>query len=426
MKSQTANKKFFLWFAFFAAIYIFTFSGCIAPDAIIENNPEITAFNLMKDTTAQKVDTVEPDSGFYSAAADFSIKLFKETLSESGNTIISPVSALLALAMAANGADGDTLSQMENVLGGGITIDVLNKYLYSFVKSLPGGPKEKLGISNSIWFREKRFDPYKDFLQANADYYGADAYAAPFDSQTVRDINTWINKATDGLIKKMLEDIPEDAVMYLINTILFDAEWAHNYEEGSVRKGVFSGYNKQNRSADFMHSSENRYITGKGVKGFIKPYYGSHYSFAAILPDEGIDILKYAMELTGCEFFQLIVNARNEQITTAIPKFNYVYEVIMNDALKAMGMEDAFSDFRANFLRMGSSRGNLFISLVKHKANITVNERGTQAGAATVIEVSDRSFLPGPEVILNRPFIFAIIDNSSNIPLFIGAVLSVN
>ena len=413
----------------FSFVLAFGFIGC---NGNIEDNlPKIQASNLMHGITAQTVNTVALDEQFRNAAANFSLNLFRNTISDSGNSLISPASVLIALAMAANGADGNTLSQMEQVIGGGMPIAQLNAYFYSFVKNLTSHPKEKISISNSIWFRELGFTPNRDFLQTNANYFNADAFAAPFNNQTVNDINTWINKATDGLIKEMLKSIPQDppAVLYLINTILFDAEWANIYEKRSVRNGEFTNYDNQKQTVKFMHSYEYLYIQGNGATGFIKPYHSGRYSFAAILPDKGVDIFDYIAELSGEEYFNLIGNANRERVITALPKFKYEYDVLMNDALEAMGMEEAFSEETANLSRMGNwVYGALWISRVLHKANIAVDERGTKAGAATVIEpVGPTSGPPtSPHyVTLDRPFVYAIIDNETNLPLFIGSLLSI-
>jgi len=411
----------------FSILLSFAVIGCNAnttDNPPRNQSPEILASNLMDGITAQKINTVALDSQFLSAAADFSLDLFRATISNSDNSLISPTSVLLALAITANGAKGNTLSQMEQVIGNGIIMADLNVYLYTFVKNLTSQPKSLINISNSIWFRELGFTPNRDFLQTNANYYGADAYAAPFDDQTVNDINTWINNATDGLIDKMLESIPDDAIMYLINTILFEAEWARIYNKNNVHNGIFTNYNNQPQTAEFMFSRENLlFIQGNNATGFIKPYHGGRYSFAAFLPDEDINIFDFIAGLSGEEFLSLIGNAHIIDLMPALPKFNYDFEVSLNETLKAMGMVDAFCEETADLSNIGSAWGNLFISNVKHKATITVDERGTKAGAATVIEVGAGS---APlSIRLDRPFAYAIIDNETNLPLFIGSVLSI-
>ena len=426
---RIARKQIFAWFIVFA-MGVFCLLACASDDpaAILPGSPpEIPAYNLMQGITAGDVKGAIPDDKFINATADFSLNLFKKTFSKKNNCLISPASVLLALAMTANGANGNTLTQMTQVLGTGIPIAELNKYFYSFVKGLDSRDKSFLNISNSIWFRENGFIPKREFLQTNADYYNADAFAAPFNEQTVLDINNWINQATNGLVKKMLDSIPPDAVMYLINTVFFDAEWASKYEERNIRNGQFTNINRQVQTAQFMHSTEYKFIRGKGASGFIKPYFYDRYSFVAILPDAGIDIFDFAASLSGEEFLNLVKTAKTARVGAAMPKFDYDFEITMNDALKSMGIQDAFDENNADLLRLGSARGNLFISYVKHKAKITVDESGTKAGAGTVVEIMTRSAEPGADysVILDCPFIYAIIDNATNLPLFIGAFLSV-
>ena len=419
-------KKLTFGFIFTMAIFGLVFLGCNS-EIDTEGKEKIQASDLMQGINSQQVNAVALNDKFRAAAADFSLDLFRAALSKTENSLISPTSVLLALAMAANGADGDTLSQMEQVIGGGMPIAELNDYLYSFVKGLASRPKELLSISNSIWFRENGFTPNIDFLQTNADYFGADAFAAPFDDQTVKDINLWINDATDGLIEKMLDKISADEILYLINTVLFDAEWVQIYKEKDVRNGEFTSHDNQKQTAKFMHSAENLFIQGDNATGFLKPYHGNNYSFAAILPDEGIDINSYLDTLSGEAFLNLIGSAQPARVKAALPKFDYDYEVTMNDALKGMGMQDAFDENRADLSLMGKALGNIFISYVKHKATITVDERGTKAGAVTVILVEPTSAAPGYDhtVILDRPFIYAIIDNASNLPIFIGTLYTV-
>ena len=427
MRAIIRSRKLIFVFTLIFTMSIFgvMFLGCDSTD-LMDPPKKIQTPDLMQGIKARPVNAVTLDDRFCGAAADFSLNLFRATLSDNENSLISPTSVLLALAMTANGADGNTLSQMEQVIGGGMPIASLNAYLYSFVKGLTSKPKELLNISNSIWFRENGFTPNRAFLQKNADYFGADAFAAPFDEQTVLDINNWISEATDGLIDKMLDDIPGDAVIYLINTVLFDAEWAKIYNEGSIRDGEFTGINNQAQIAEFMYSTENLFIQGNGATGFIKPYYDNHYSFAAILPDEDIDIHDYVAALSGEAFLNLIKSAQPAHVMAALPKFDYEYAVTMNGALMALGMQDAFSEFAADLSLMGSAWGNLFISGVDHKATITVDERGTKAGAVTMIGVGATGGLNNDHiVILDRPFVYAIIDNATNLPVFIGTLLSV-
>ena len=406
----------------FMAVALLLFSGC---------GLRIEAEDLMRGITPRPVTAVALEgSSFIDSAASFSVDLFRESFAEDENSLISPVSVLLALAMTANGAKNTTLSQMEAVLGGGLEIQELNRYLYSFVNGLHSEKKSRLEIANSIWFRENDFTVNRDFLQTNADYFGADAYSAPFNDRTVRDINNWVKRNTDKMIDSIIDRIPPEAVMYLINTVLFDAEWARIYERSDIRSGQFTAFDGARQTVEFMNSNESRFIQDDNAVGFIKPYHGNHYSFAALLPDENVSIHDYVASLTGERLIRAVNNAQTASVWASLPKFEYDFELSMNDALKALGMVDAFCEEDADLTgigRAGWGNGNLFINNVQHKTFISVNERGTRAGAVTSVEINGPTSVPEfVYVILDRPFLYAIIDNATGLPVFMGTVISMH
>jgi serpin B len=385
------------------------------------------AADIMKGISSSKVSGKPVDYIFVTSMADFSIELFKKSITAKENSLISPLSVILALAMTANGADGETLTQMEQKLGGDIKLDTLNEYLYSYVQGLPSEERSTLHIANSIWFRdeERRLYIEPNFLQNNADYYGSAAYKAVFDDHTVEDINNWAKKNTDGVIDRILGEIEKEHMLFIINAITFDAEWEDMYNEWNIDKGDFIDINGEKTNIDFMHSSEYQYIDDGMATGFIKPY-ASGYSFAAILTSKGVSIEAYIDTLTGAGFLDMIKRARknNIKIETYTPKFKYEYEVKMSNALAVLGMPDAFIDAKADFSRMGTSpEGNLHISEVLHKTFISVDERGAKAGAATSDIIVWKN-APAATIRLDRPFLYAIIDNATNLPVFIGTVMT--
>ena len=362
------------------------------------------------------------------AVTDFAIRLFKESMADGENTLISPLSVLVALSMTANGADNETLSQMEAVLG--MPIDQLNTWISTYMANLPEEEKYKLSLANSIWFTDdERFTVNQDFLQTNADYYGADIYRAPFDDDTCKDINKWVKDNTDGLIKNILDQIPKEAVMYLINALAFDAEWQDIYFESQVREGEFTTENGEKRNVDMMYSEENKYLEDKHATGFIKYYKDRKYAFAALLPKEGTTVSEYIASLDGEHLNDLLTNAKSAFVNTSIPKFETEYDVEMSAVLSGMGMPDAFSGSTADFSKLGhSTAGNIFINRVLHKTFISVDERGTKAGAATVVEMNDECALiieDPKQVFLDRPFVYMLIDCETNLPFFIGTMMDV-
>ena len=387
---------------------------------------KVQADDLMKDITPGKVSGRAADDAFKSGAADFAVRLFQNTREGEKNSLISPLSVMLALSMTANGAKGETLAQMEALLGGDIPIDELNEYLHAYVGSLPSSEKAKLTLANSIWFKDSGFTVEEDFLQRNADYYGAAAYKSAFDEKTLRDINNWVKENTDGVIDKILDQMDSYAVMYLVNAVLFDAEWQNIYHKHEVRDGTFTTIDGIKRTVSMMYSDENFYLDDGRATGFLKPYKNG-YSFAALLPNEGIALDDYIASLTGGGFLNTVKNAREVPVEVAIPKFSYDYDIEMIGTLKALGMTVPFDAELADFSGLGRSPdGNIYICRVLHKAYIAVDEKGTKAGAATAVETAKAAeMLSEYAVTLDRPFVYAIIDDAAGLPIFIGAVTDI-
>jgi len=400
-------------------IMVFTFTGC-------SQKASADGDDLMKDIrpgSAETIDAyIEEDN---IVAMDFSLELFKMNLL-CQNTLISPVSVLSALGMTANGARENTLAEMEAVFG--LPREKINQLMNLYMRNLPDEDKLKVSMANSIWFREGgRIEVNKEFLQTNANYYDAGIYRSPFDESTLKAINDWVEKETDGMIVDILDQIPDEAVMYLINALSFDAEWQNIYNENSIREDIFTADDGTIQRADMMYSEEHLYIEDDGAKGFIKDYAGGKYAFVAMLPPEDLHLSAYIAGLTGEKLQSLIKNAQTIEVNTMMPKFTTEYSVEMSDILKSMGMVDAFDEHKADLKDLGTAEGNLYISRVIHKTKIEVDEKGTKAGAATVVEVSEESAaIEDPKTVyLDRPFLYLIVDKESNLPLFMGTTLFV-
>ncbi len=396
----------------------FNLSGCTT---------KVGATNLMQNVTPRNVTiptySYSPDA----TITDFAVRLFKESAQSDKNTLISPLSVLYALAMTANGAENETLAQIEDVIG--IKLDMLNPYLYDYMKNLPQDKKYKLKLANSIWFSDaERFTVNQDFLQTNADYYGADIFKAPFNDQTKKDINNWVSQKTDKMIPEILDRIPVEAVMYLVNALAFEAEWAEPYQKEQVKDGTFFKLDGTKQNAEFMYSTESFYLEDDNAKGFLKYYADGNYAFVAMLPNENISIENYVASLDGKAIYSLLLKPQPATVRAAIPKFETEYSTEMCQTLSNMGITAAFDTANADFKKLGTSTdGNIYISRVLHKTVISVGEKGTKAGAATVIEASDKMAAPNEpkQVYLDRPFVYMLIDCSNKIPFFIGALTDV-
>ena len=395
-------------------------SGC-------QSNQSYETSDLMNGVKAASHETVKADDTFKSAYDNFTAELLKKCFDGKSNTLISPLSVSTALTMTANGANGQTKDEMEKVLGNGITLDELNKYLSSFNDSLTSGEDFKLKNANSIWFRdqENRLTVEKKFLQTNADYFGAAVYKRAFDNATCEEINNWVSDNTDGMIDNILDNVPDEAIMYLVNAVCFDAEWENIYKESDIADDKFTNSEDKLMNVTMMCSDESTYLESDGCKGFIKEYKGGKYSFAAILPDG--DIESFVSSLSGEKLGRILGSADTYAVETKLPKFGYEYSSGLNDALSSLGMPTAFDNDNADFSGIGkSTNGNISIGKVIHKTKIEVNEKGTKAGAAALVEMVD-SCAPIYEksVILNRPFMYMILDNETMLPLFAGVYTGV-
>lgn len=401
------------------------------PSNVTSVNSQITDLTdhvAAKDNSADTdIETLQTDTV---AVTDFSLRLFNQSAKGGENTLISPLSVLYALGMTANGADEDTLAQMEEVFG--MSRQALNSYLYAYGQSLPRGDKCKLSLANSIWINNNIGPSVQEgFLQSTARWYGSQVYQAPFDESTLNEINGWVNENTDGMIPNILDEIPSDAILYLINALAFDAEWKTIYKESEIRDNIFTTADGTEQAVEMMYSDEELYLEDEHAVGFVKYYNSEDFAFVALLPEEGISVTDYMSSLTGERLQQLLSNPRKVEVHAAIPKFECEYDVEMSDILTSMGMKNAFDPDTADFSSMGSTEDlTFFISRVLHKTFITVDEKGTKAGAATAVEIRSTGALISIDektVYLDRPFVYMLIDcRQDNLPIFIGTLEHVN
>lgn len=401
---------------------------------VLENRPvTVEAVDLMKGIQPQQVEALADLSANNSEVTDFGIRLFQATMKEGENTLLSPLSVISALAMTANGAEGETLAQMEEVLG--LTTEELNTYMYTYMSQLPESENYQLKLANSIWFTDaETFQVERDFLQTNADYYGADIYKRKFDRRAVDEINLWVSQKTEGMIPEILDQVPEDAVMYLVNAVAFEAEWSRIYEGNQVRNRIFTLEDGTEKEVELMYEENHMpYLEDALATGFLKYYKGGEYALVALLPKEGVSVAEYVASLSGEGLQSMFESASAEKVYTAIPKFETEYNVELSQVLADMGMANAFDVNMADFSGLGQDTRpgwNVFINRVLHKTYIQVGEQGTKAGAATVVEMAAGGTSSGPveepkRVVLDRPFVYMLVDTENNLPFFIGTLMDV-
>lgn len=401
------------------AACILPFSGCGKTVGKVHNKGvksgavrDLTE-GISKNESASKA----PDDEFKAAASSFAAELFKDNYSKGKTTLVSPLSVLTALALVQNGAESETLAQLEQALGG-LDRDTLNAYMRAYCDFLT--ESDELKIANSVW-TDSSAEAKRDFLQKAVDSYSAQLFSAPLsDPKTVESVNSWVKKNTDGMIPKIIEKADRYAVMMLVNAIAFDAKWETPYKRSDIEKLEFTSYFGSKKKTDFMCSTENIYLKDGGTVGFMKPYKNGRFAFAALLPDENTGIDDYVASLSGDKLMKIFSSAkRGNEVNVKMPKFRAEYSTQLIDTLKKMGVKDAFDSKTADFSSLIENR-DAYIATVVHKTFIEVDENGTRAAASTLVGADTMSLMEPYSVCLDRPFVYMIVDTETNLPLFIG------
>ena len=365
---------------------------------------------------------------FRDAYAKLALALLKNCRTEKGEQVmVSPLSVLTALGMTANGAAGETRSQMETVLGGGAEIETINEWIYGFTAGLSSGEGAALSAANSLWVSPK-FKVENAFLNAVQNLYDAETAQVDFGkAKKAADlINAWCDDKTDGMIEKVVKenDFSDLTMMVLVNALCFDAKWEDPYsEENRISKGNFRGTNGTKEVEFLRESGFMPYLSGENETGFVKYYEGRKYAFAALLPKIAGDPAEYLATLTAEKWLALWDGQQTMHVSTALPKFKQETDLELQELLSAMGMDKAFST-EADFSRMGRAENGMNVNIDKviHKTFIEVNNEGTRAAAVTAVEMKcGAAFDPDPKsVILDRPFVYAIVDVETGLPVFVG------
>lgn len=416
---------------FIALSLAFSLTSCFEEHFVPKDDVEHQVDRPKKQEPKEVIEIKQADTQEQSVtylAAD----LLKSLYNGQDNVLVSPISVSIALGLTAGGASGETYSQFESLLGRGMPMDDTVGYLQRLSEELDDS--ENVGVANSLWIRDDKdaISVKKTYLEYADERFDAEVYTEPFDNRTVKKINSWVNDETDGMIKNLIDKIDPENVMFIINALSFDAEWERIYFKEDTRDSfIFFNSEGEGEKATGMYSTERTYIEDENTTGFIKNYKGGKYSFALLLPREEVGIDEYVKGFSGEKLSNLLANTQNVKVRTVMPKFTFEYSTELNESLRAMGLTDAFDEDKADFSRLGTTKAeNLFISSVIHKTFIEVAEKGTKAAAVTSVTMNMTTSAPiVPEevktVTADRPFVFAIIDNSSNLPMFIGTVLSV-
>lgn len=382
----------------------------------------------------------EMDDREIAALSKVSLQLLKETvLSETEdpnkNILISPNSIITALAMTENGAAGDTLLSMQEVISGGIPVDQLNPLLYTFNQRMQDSKDVSFHIADSIWVKDDgRVKLDETFAGKAKSYYDADVFLAPFDNTTTEDINSWVNKNTNEMIPSVIDHISEDARVFLINAMAFEGKWEEEYQKESIEENSdFTNAEGEVENVTMLHSEEPYYMELNGGTGFVKYYKGCDYAFVGILPPEGVSNAEYVEGLgtEGQDFAQAFQDRKSDcEVIVTMPEFSYDYDTELSDVLGKLGMGVAFGG-NADFSAMVTEDSEpIRIDSVIHKTHIEVDREGTKAAAVTAVIMEATGAMPMETKILNirldRPFVYGIVDVTTGLPIFIGCVNSVN
>ena len=377
-----------------------------------------------------------------SRGTDFALRTFKQVSGEyaQDNLFLSPFSLACALGMLYNGAENETKEEIAAVMGmQDNTPEEINKYYQTLSRGLmsiddspiittKGPPKAELGIANAIW-SDVLYPVRKSFADLTKLYYDAEAQSMDFSQPSaLKAINDWCNEKTKGTIPKILDALYPP--MVIANAVYYKSSWSVPFEKSKTEEKPFYNQDGTTSIVQMMHQKELllNYAHTTGYEFVRVPYGNGHFAMILVLPKEGTDIEEVIEEIDNATWNTLTrdMTGNTVLVTLSMPRFNLRGEIPLNNVLKAMGMPRAFSSEEAQFLAMLEVHS--WVGRVLQKSYIDVNEEGTEASAVTVIQMVMSTGLPLPPpqkatVVVDRPFLFAITEQSTGVILFMGKVL---
>ena len=380
----------------------------------------ISGFSALADTPADQDSLTAANTGF-------AFDLLKQIVGKQpdGNVFISPYSVSTVLQMVGDGAAGRTKQEMESVLhvNGLAERDAACKSLDQSITS--GQNDVTLSLANSIWFKQG-VELKPEFVAGCTNYFQAETGALDFTSpQSAKIINDWAATNTHGRIKDIVQ-WPMNPLtrVILANAIYFKGRWAHEFDKRATKDHAFTPPDGTQIQVPMMQQHGHfDYVQAKGFQAVRLPYAGGGLEMYLFLPDNGSDIKKLLAGFDGSAWQNKILpQFRDHEGTVALPRFKLNYDVTLNEPLEALGIKRAFSS-DADFSAMSAEK--LFLSEVKQKSFVEVNEEGTEAAAVTTVTMR-ASVMMRPEspfeMIMDRPFFFVIGDKTTRSILFMGIV----
>ena len=399
-----------------------------------------TAFSAKQRAVDVQVSAADTEA-LVDGNTDFTLRLYQALRVETDeNLFFSPYSISLALAMAYAGARGETEQQMAETLGFTLARDDLHAAFNALDQALASrgqqrveegdGTRFELNIANAIW-GQRGFEFLDGFLDVLAENYGAGMRLVDFVRATEESrglINDWVAEQTED---RIVELIPEGAIdamtrLVLTNAIYFNASWLHPFEEEQTADGRFALLDGSEVTAPMMHQSvRTAYAAAEGYQAVELPYIGHELSMVVVLPDAG-EFAAFEATLDAAKLSAITAGLGDTQVTLTMPRFEFESAFGLADALKALGMTHAFTppsgSSGADFTGMYGSR-DLYIQDVLHEAFVSVDERGTEAAAATAVLIGVTSMPQAATMTVDRPFLCLIRDRVSGTVLFIGRVM---
>lgn len=359
----------------------------------------------------------------------FSHNLMLQNIQEE-NPVLSPVSAYLALGMAGMGAKENTLFEMKTAMGNEMQ-EIAEEIMEELVQvSEPNpGVGYDLRVANSAWIRND-LEPSKKWLDDISKYYRAEHFQRDLSTnKTMKEINEWIELRTEGLIKDFLsEPLSSNTELALFNTVYFYGKWRNPFEKEATRKETFTLEDGKTETVDMMNQTHERhlYFQGKDYDGVVLPYRGEDMAFVAIKPTDGQTVRELFERLTEQDIEQILDVEEYTTINLKLPKFDITFDKVLNESLQNMGIRDAFDQSKADFSGMSKNgTRDFFISLVRQKAVIKVDEEGTEAAAVTAVLMegmaAEKPMQP-IEVYFDEPFVYMLMNTDEEIPLFMGVL----
>jgi serine protease inhibitor len=361
------------------------------------------------------------------SANGFAFDLFKPMLAgakESDDILISPFSITSALSMTLNGAAGETLDSMKKALRlEGQTLDQVNAtYLKLMTEMVPVDSHVELDIANSVWV-EKKFEVKQDFMTNVGNWYKAEARSIDItDPNALNTVNSWIADNTHDKITNMLDYLDPNLAMLLINAIYFKGMWRYQFKTSDTSEEPFYLTFTSSESVPMMHQTTDLQVAKDANVTIVDiPYGQGNFSMLVVLPDAGITTSDIASTLTQEKWNEWtgLLATNTQKVDLSMPKFKYGYKRLLNDDLTSLGMGIAFSD-SADFSNISNQPTK--INRIIHQSYIETNEEGTEAAAATVVEIVSSVAIQSWNVNIDRPFLYFIHETSTGTILFMGKV----